>query len=331
MMPRPSWIFLSACVLACLFASPLTPGTAGAADGRVPGDAATAGVFARDNLVAWCVVPFDAKRRTPAQRADMLARLGFKRFAYDWRAEHVPTFDAEIAALRARGIALQAFWFPASLNDNARAILDALKRNDVRTELWVTLSDRAPKSADRAEKVAATAAAVRPIAEAAAAIGCKVGLYNHGGWGGEPENQLAVVERLLADEKLTNVGIVYNLHHGHDHVDRLAGVLPKLKPHLLAVILNGTVRGGDKAGKKIWPLGQGELDLAMLKAIRDSGYAGPIGVLGHTQDDAEERLRDNLDGLDWLVPQLDGKPAGPRPTPRTVRPDPPATQSALGA
>ncbi len=65
------------------------------------------------------------------------------------------------------------------------------------------------------------------------------------------------------------------------------------------------------------PLGQGDRDLELLTVIRDSGYQGPIGILGHTQDDAEERLLDNLDGLDWLVKQLDGKPAGPRPQPRT--------------
>ena len=41
----------------------------------------------------------------------MLQRLGFKRFAYDWRAEHVPTFDAEIDALKKHGIELDAFWF----------------------------------------------------------------------------------------------------------------------------------------------------------------------------------------------------------------------------
>src|SRR5713101_5590888 len=57
-------------------------------------------LFARDNLVAWCIVPFDAKKRGPAERAEMLARLGFKRFAYDWRAEHVATFDAEMRALK---------------------------------------------------------------------------------------------------------------------------------------------------------------------------------------------------------------------------------------
>jgi hypothetical protein len=30
-------------------------------------------------------------------------------------------------------------------------------------------------------------------------------------------------------------------------------------------------------------------------------------------------LRDNLDGLDWLVPQLDDKPAGPNPKFRTLK------------
>ena len=90
-----------------------------------------------------------------------------------------------------------------------------------------------------------------------------------------------------------------------------------MKPHLLAVNLNGSVKGGDKAGKKIMPLGTGELDVKMLTAIRDSGYAGPIGILGHTQDDAAERLADNLDGLKWLLPQLAGKDAGARPKYRT--------------
>ncbi|MDG2213510.1 MAG: hypothetical protein P8M70_06760, partial [Verrucomicrobiota bacterium] len=41
--------------------------------------------FAKDKLVAWCIVPFDAKKRGPAQRARMLKRLGLKRVAYDWR------------------------------------------------------------------------------------------------------------------------------------------------------------------------------------------------------------------------------------------------------
>jgi sugar phosphate isomerase/epimerase len=155
-----------------------------------------------------------------------------------------------------------------------------------------------------------------PIAEAAGRIGCTVALYNHGGWFGEPENQIAIVERLRV-QGLTNVGIVYNLHHGHDHVDRFPALLRQMKPHLLALNLNGMIRGGDREGKKILPLGQGDWDLRLLRTIRDSGWRGPVGILNHTDEDAEGRLRDNLEGLDWLVAQLEGREVGPRPAPRT--------------
>jgi hypothetical protein len=40
-------------------------------------------LFARDNLIAWCIVPFDSKARGPEERAAMLEKLGFKHFAYD--------------------------------------------------------------------------------------------------------------------------------------------------------------------------------------------------------------------------------------------------------
>ena len=52
--------------------------------------------FDRDKLVAWCIVPFDAKKRKPAERVEMLKELGLKRVAYDWRAEHVVEFEEEI-------------------------------------------------------------------------------------------------------------------------------------------------------------------------------------------------------------------------------------------
>ena len=60
-------------------------------------------LFARENLIAWCIVPFDSKKRGPEERAAMLQKLGFKHFAYDWRTEHISSFDAEVEALeRAR-------------------------------------------------------------------------------------------------------------------------------------------------------------------------------------------------------------------------------------
>jgi putative heme-binding domain-containing protein len=280
-------------------------------------------LFARENLVAWCIVPFDAKKRGPEERAAMLARLGFKRFAYDWRAEHVPTFDAELDALGRHGIKLEAFWLPAALDADGRRILDLLRRHKIGTQLWVTMGDPGSPSQTQTEKIEAAARILRPIAEEAAKIDCKVGLYNHGGWFGEPENQLAILDHL----GLANVGLVYNLHHGHDQVDRLPELLGKMLPHLYAVNLNGMSRGGDRVGRKILPLGQGELDVQLLRVIRNSGYRGPIGILGHTMNDAEDQLRDNLDGLEWLRPQLDGKPAGPRPKPRT--PVPPAAPAPV--
>ena len=63
-----------------------------------------------DRLAAWCIVPFDAKRRGPEARAKMLARLGIKRCAYDWRGEHVKDFEEEILQYKKHGIEFFAFW-----------------------------------------------------------------------------------------------------------------------------------------------------------------------------------------------------------------------------
>jgi sugar phosphate isomerase/epimerase len=269
--------------------------------------------------MAWCIVPFDAKKRGPEERAVMMEKLGFKHFAYDYRAEHIPTFDAEIGACKKHGVSLDAWWFPGALNDEARLILDALKRHNVKAQLWITGGGGPVKSPeDQKARVEAEAQRLRPIAEAAAKIGCTVALYNHGAWFGEPENQIQIIERLRRDG-VTNVGIVYNQHHGHDHLDRFASLLQLMKSHLLVLNLNGMTRNGDKVGKKILPIGQGDLDLALLETIRDSGWRGPLGILNHTDEDAEARLLDNLEGLDWLLPQLVGKAPGPRPKPRSWR------------
>jgi putative heme-binding domain-containing protein len=271
-------------------------------------------LFRRDNLVAWCIVPFDSQHRTPEQRADMLVKLGIHQLAYDYRAEHIPSFDEELNQLKKHDIKLLAWWFPTELNAEAKLILSVLEKHRVQTQLWVTGGGAAAKTPEeQAARVEAEANRIRPIAEAAAKIGCSVGLYNHGGWFGEPENQLAIIEKL----NLPNLGIVYNQHHGHEHIERFAELLTKMKPHLLALNLNGMVPKGDQIDQKIVPLGAGVLDKDLLKVVRDSGYKGPIGILNHTDHDAEARLQDNLEGLDWLLPQLDGKSPGNKPKYRT--------------
>ena len=259
-------------------------------------------VFARENLVAWCIVPFDTKKRGPEERAEMLERLGIKRLAYDYRAEHIPTFDAELDALKKHGIELTAWWFPTVLNDEAKNILAVIARHGAHPQLWVMGGGGPVKSPEeQAQRVAQEAARIRPIAEAAAQLGCKVGLYNHGGWFGEPENQLAI----LAELGLPNVGLVYNFHHGHGEIDRFRELWPKMQPHLLALNVNGMVRDGDKIGRGTITIGTGTEEAWMLRVVRDSGWRGPVGIVGdRPQLDAEVAMRDNLAGLEKLRAEL---------------------------
>lgn len=271
-------------------------------------------LFDRSNLVAWCIVPFDGRKRGPAERAEMVQRLGLTQIAYDWRAEHVPTFEQEIVEYQKRGLRYFAFW---GAHEEAFKLF---ARYRVHPQIWQTVPS--PAALTEAGRVKAAAEKLLPLVRRAQELGCRFGLYNHGGWGGEPENLIAVCRELRDRHGAAHVGIVYNLHHGHDHVDRLAQVLAAMQPYLLCLNLNGMTRDGERRGRKILPLGSGELDLALLKIIRDSGYRGPLGILGHTMNDVEDQLRDNLDGLDWLVPQLTGNPPGPKPQPRTPLPEP---------
>ena len=275
-------------------------------------------LFDQSNLAAWCIVPFDKAKRGPEERAAMLEKLGFRHFVYDYRKEHVPTFDAEMEALKKHHIELTGWWFPSSLNDDAKLILDVLKRHGMtKCDLWVTGGGAPTKTPEeQASRVQQEVARLKLIALEAAKLGVRIGLYNHGSWFGEPENLVAMAEALKRDG-IGNVGIVYNLHHAHEHLDRFPQALKLMLPHLICFNLNGMTKGGDAKGEKILPLGQGDLDLGLLRAIQSSGYKGPIGILNHTDEDAEARLQDNLDGLRWLVRQLNGESAGPKPTPKS--------------
>ncbi len=143
-------------------------------------------LFARSNLVAWCIVPFDAKQRGPEERAAMLERLGFKQFAYDYRAEHIPTFDAELEALKRHNVRLVAWWFPTTLNDEARQSLATLQRHKLRqVQLWVMGGgEPTANAAEQTQRVAHEAERIRLIAEAANNIGCSVALF---AWAGGPD------------------------------------------------------------------------------------------------------------------------------------------------
>jgi hypothetical protein len=261
-----------------------------------------------ENLHAWCIVPFDAKQRGPAERATMTTGLDLHKIAYDWREKHVPEFEQEILAYQKQGIEFFAFW---GAHDKAFALFE---KYDLHPQIWIMAPN--PNGTDEAAKIKAAAEQLLPLVEKTRALGCPLGLYNHGGWNGEPATMAAIAEYLRTHHKAAHVGIVYNFHHGHSHITAFADHWKIMQPYLLAVNLNGMVMDGDKTGRKIMTLGTGDKELGMMKIIQESGWTGPVGIIDHREEtDSEETLRENLRGLDWLRKEL-AKPGSGGPQPK---------------
>ncbi len=265
-------------------------------------------IYSKENLTAWCIVPFDAKKRNPQERAEMLERLGFRSLAYDWRDVNIPEFDEEIVQLKKHGISMTAFWWAPHLPVNEDELkaseimnlqIDFLKRNSLNLDVWVSVSDHDLQDETDEAKYTELADRVDILASELKKAGCRLGLYNHGGWGGKPQNIISIIKKTKSD----NVGIVYNFHHGHEHLEMMPEAFNKMVPYLYCVNLNGM----NKNGPKILPLGQGEEDIKILKMIKESGYDGPIGIIGHISDeDVEIVLERNLAGLKNLSKEIGG-------------------------
>jgi len=265
----------------------------------------SADLFAPDNLIAWCIVPYDSVQRAPHARITMLKRLGFAQYAYDWREQHLDSLAEEIHASLEEGVHMAAVWMwfdkdhdaPGKLSANNQRMLNILKASGLRTQLWLGFNSNYLDGQDDAAKVQQAADAVRYLRQETADFITGIGLYNHGDWFGEPEHQIQII-KALADPA---VGIVYNWHHAHPHLDRFAALFDVLRPYLWAVNLNGM----RSAGPKILSIGSGDDDLTLLRTLVDSGFQGNVGVLGHIEEeDAEVVLSRNLNGLRQLAHEL---------------------------
>ena len=159
-----------------------------------------------EKLAAWCIVPFDAKKRTPTQRAEMLKRLGIKRCAYDWRGEHVMEFEEEIIQYKKHGIEFFAFWA------GHEKAYELFQKYEMSPQIWRTLGS--PTEGTQEEMISIAADTMQGIAARIAKFGSKLGLYNHGAWGGEPKNLVSVCKELRRRGH-DNVCIDYNWHNGH--------------------------------------------------------------------------------------------------------------------
>jgi sugar phosphate isomerase/epimerase len=273
-----------------------------ASEGSPAANAATdpALLFQRKNLTAWCVVPFDANKRGPEERAAMLQRLGFKNFAYDWREKDIPAFDAEVEAMKRHGIKIVAWWFPTDPNDPvARTILEVCKRHKIQPQLWVMGGGAGVKSPEeQTQRIEQEAERIGRIVALAKAYGCAVELYNHNHWFGQTDNEIAIIER-LKQKGVTGVGMIYNFSHGHGDIDDFPAKWKRMKPYVVAVNVTGMVKS-----EALIPPAQGEHELEMLRVIHKSKWKGPIGLIAEQGGDAEVTLSNGLIGIEWLRKEL---------------------------
>lgn len=255
-------------------------------------------LFAQENLVAWCIVPFDNQHRTPKERIAMLRRLNFSQYAYDWRHQHLASFPEEIRLAKENKVHIAAVWMwidnetdrPGKLSDDNERLLQILEEAGLFTQLWVGFNSNFFADENESDKISKGVQMLAYLRERTKLVVSGIGLYNHGDWFGEPENQI----KILTELNDPGMGLIYNFHHAHDQIDSFPILLKKMSPWLWTVNVNGM----KKDGPQILPIGNGDSELDMLRTLRKSKFHGSIGILGHVEDkDVEIVLRQNLDGL----------------------------------
>lgn len=261
------------------------------------------------NIVACVVNHFDAKARSPEETARMFNRLGITKLSYNWREVDVPNFDAEIDAMQKHHVQIVAWILYGSNNAHTQLILDTFKRHHIHPQLWIeesgqkrTEEEVRPPPEKQQQNVNEEADKVAMVAKLAAPYGVKVVLYNHNGWLGMEENQLAVIAR-VKQLGAPDVGMVYNFTHArdplHDDSKEFATLWPKMQSHVVEVNITGMAMDGTV----LYP-SQGDAELDMMRVIQQSGWHGPIGITAEKGGDAEVNLRNYLLGLDWLAAEL---------------------------
>jgi sugar phosphate isomerase/epimerase len=255
-----------------------------------------------DQVYAWCIVPFDAVKRNPEQRIAMLQELGIKKYAYDWRDIHLDEMVGEWQLAKQNNIEVSAVWLWLDarmdtinrLSPANERLFQNIDSADLNTDIWLSFNNNYFDSLSPDQALERAVKIVGYIADRAAALDCKVVLYNHGSWFGQPENQINII-KALPDK---DIGIVYSFHHAHQQLDRYPQLIDTMMPYLKAVNLNGMKRDGPM----ILPINAGDKEQAMIKLLFEKGYSGPLGILGHVETrDVKEVLIENLSGLKTIL------------------------------
>ena len=251
-----------------------------------------------DEVSPWCILGFDSLNRTPTQRIAMLKEMGFTKYGYNRGKGDFSEMQKEFALAEENNIEIVSvfLWLNAKrdsigkLSSSNQTILDNLKQVGQKPTIWVSFSNNFFEDISQEESIALAIEMIQFIKSEADQVGCKLALYNHHGWFGNPHNQVQILEQLKDD----SITMVYNFHHAHEYVEEFPEIVEKIMPYLSFVNLNGV----NKEGPQILPFGKGDHEFGMITELNKKGFTGPWGILGHIKtDDVEKVLARNIEGL----------------------------------
>ena len=252
-------------------------------------------------LTPWCIVNFDSLERSPSDRIAMLKEMGFTKYGYNWDDEHLNQMKEEFALANKNNIEIVSvfLWLNAKrdsigkLSPSNEKMLNILSDIDYKPTIWLSFSNNYFEDLNQEQSMSLAIEFIKFIKIKADQIGCKISLYNHHGWFGNPHNQVEIIELLPQD----SLKMVYNYHHAHDYLDEFPEIAKKIKPYLSYVNINGMRQDGPK----ILTIGEGDFEHEMIKVLLDEGYNGPWGILGHIEtEDVHKVLERNINGLNSL-------------------------------
>ncbi|MGB5821938.1 MAG: TIM barrel protein [Saonia sp.] len=251
-----------------------------------------------ENIHPWCIVAYDSLERSPTERIKLIKELGFTKYAYDWRDRHLDETSYELELATKNNIEVIGVWLwlnakrdsTYGLSDANEQLFKIVEQLNLRTIFWVGLSPNFFETLSDSESLEKAVEIIDFVSKKAAEIDCGVALYNHSGWFADPYNQLKIL-KALPQHKL---GLVYNFHHAHSHIEEFPKIARAIQPYLFVVNLNGMV----KSGEKIMPIGKGKYEVDMVKTLLTLGFDGPWGIMGHVENtDVRKVLEQNIQGL----------------------------------
>lgn len=251
-----------------------------------------------DQVSPWCILGFDSLERTPQQRIAMLKEMGLTRYGYNRGKGNFDEMKKEFNIARDNNIEIVSIflWLNASrdsigkLSPSNQTLLNNLKLVEQKPTIWLSFSNNFFENLNQEKSIALSIEMIKFIKLKADQLGCKLALYNHHGWFGNPHNQVKILDELRDD----SITMVYNFHHAHEYVDEFPEIVNKIVPYLSFVNLSGV----KKEGPQILPIGKGDYEFEMIENLNKEGFDGPWGILGHIKtEDVQKVLIRNIDGL----------------------------------